>query len=141
MKPWSAQLDDEMWTVLTHVVLQFVQSNHANTDSVSDRLMEAAAELFEAEDADGNGTIDRGELANLVRQIGEYTQQPFTHEEEDALLDNALAQYGVDGEIDFENFLAMLVVKPWSMMVPKEARDATLMSARKARLESSSAAT
>jgi len=141
MAPWCGHLDDEMKGALTHVVLQYVKENHANTDTPADRLMEAAADLFEAEDVDGNGTIDRSELTNLVHQIGEFTKQPFTHEEEDALLDNAITNYGVDGEIDFESFLSMLVVKPWSMMVPREARDATLMSARKARLEGSSAST
>jgi len=60
----------------------------------------------------------------------------WSHKEEEELLDEALAKYGVEGMIDFDNFIAMMGTNPWKKMVPSAARDEVAMTGRRMRSES-----
>jgi len=64
--------------------------------------VEAFIEAFKQFDIDGNGSIDHGELATILRNMG---QNPSKHE-----LDQQIAEVDLDksGTIDFNEFLLII---------------------------------
>ena len=45
------------------------------------KVLEAAATIFEAEDIDQNGMIDKTELMAVVRKLSAKLEKPFSHDE------------------------------------------------------------
>merc|ERR1719409_949797 len=81
--------------------------------TAGDRVLEAAAVIFEAAEMDHDGYIDRDELKQVIDKLGEELATPFTGTEEDTLLETSLARYGKDGKIDFDNFVALISSNPF----------------------------
>jgi Ca2+-binding EF-hand superfamily protein len=134
--PWKHLLPTEFQADLRFALLTYMAQTQGAGPSPSAKVLEAARVLFAGEDADANGYVDREELAHLVHKLAGVLQSGWAPAEEEALLDGAMARYGHEGQLDFDNFLGMIVAAPWRAMLPKNARNELLMEGRKLRSES-----
>jgi len=131
MSPWKFLLPEEMRSVAHFALKEHTVRDDLFPATAGAKVLEAAATIFEAEDIDQNGMIDKTELMAVVRKLSAKLEKPFSHDEEDKLLEEAMAKYGnAEGVIDFDHFVGMIASKPWRAMLPKEALDEVSMKGR-----------
>jgi Ca2+-binding EF-hand superfamily protein len=86
---------------------------------------EEANELFDEFDPDGSGTIDKLELFNVLRELGQVPSGGNPKEKEDFLEKNfALADTNGDGVVDFDEFAEFYALTMDAIEQEQVARDA-----------------
>merc|ERR1719183_75241 len=100
--------------------------SEAAKEAASQAVVLAAKKIFRSVDGDGNGKLDRDELGCLVQEMRasmghEYHSQVQIQRE----VDEVLRKFDInrDGDIAFDEFLRMIVTKPWNVLLPETVKD------------------
>ncbi|KOO53319.1 calmodulin [Chrysochromulina tobinii] len=91
----------------------------------TEHIKAVATAAFEAYDKDGSGTIDKLELFNVLRELGQVPSGGNPKEKEDFLEKNfALADTNGDGVVDFDEFAEFYALTMDAIEQEQVARDA-----------------
>lgn len=93
----------------------------SNTSAEAQKMCSIAKQIFEEVDEDEGGTVDGEELDLLVTKLWEALgHDPPSEEQVKEEVQHMLHLFDEnnDGEISYQEFLAMLCVEPWSKLLP-----------------------
>ena len=94
----------------------------SNTSAEAQKMCSIAKQIFEEVDEDEGGTVDGEELDLLVTKLWEALgHDPPSEEQVKEEVQHMLHLFDEnnDGEISYQEFLAMLCVEPWSKLLPE----------------------
>ena len=94
--------------------------------AADNKLVIRCRNLFEEYDADGSGSIDIGELEQLVSRTWKKSGKPVPKGNKVAQqCQEMVEKFDLDGngEISFDEFVSMLCMDPWDVLIPEEDRE------------------
>jgi len=137
-KPWSSMLPSDVVDNMPQMVAESMLDSkpmrayrksiftEAAKEAASQAVILAAKKIFRAVDGDGNGKLDRDELGCLVQEMRYSQGLPYLAQHAiNVQVQETLDKFDIDrdGDIGFDEFLRMVVTKPWSVLLPETVQD------------------
>ena len=101
-------------------------TQEAAKEAASQAVILAAKKIFRSVDGDGNGKLDRDELGCLVQEMRKAMGMTYQSQSQiNGEVMQVLAKFDInhDGEIGFDEFLRMIVQKPWNVLLPETVQE------------------
>jgi len=138
--PWKALLPESAQKQLPFLIMKRSKVNdqdelpEVNIPEPGPLVLQQLQEAFDSVDADKSGEIDANELSGLVQSAWfMMSHRGFACKEDlEEATKEIMERYDIDqsGTIDFDEFLKMMALKPFVLMLPTEARDYLIMTSR-----------
>lgn len=137
-KPWSSMLPADVVDNMPQMVAESMLDSkpmrayrktiftEAAKEAASQAVILAAKKIFRAVDGDGNGKLDKDELGCLVQEMRQSMGMKIHSQNQiNAEVSEVLAKFDInkDGDIGFDEFLRMIVTKPWNILLPETVQD------------------
>lgn len=137
-KPWSSMLPADVVDNMPQMVAESMLDSkpmrayrktifsEAAKEAASQAVILAAKKIFRAVDGDGNGKLDKDELGCLVQEMRSSMGLPYLAQQRiNTEVQEVLDKFDIDrdGDIGFDEFLRMVVTKPWSVLLPDSVQD------------------